>query len=109
MDIVDSKVSIRGIVGYSRAGRDHMHEGRVVDGFVVQDRARLVTNANSDRDLTIEIRGLKYLPDLIASLALEQPNEDESPEEFAERLKMRDDIAKAFHEAALRIRQAPRE
>ncbi|MBW0365862.1 hypothetical protein [Ensifer adhaerens] len=111
MDVEDSKVSITGTVGYESAGREHRAGGFVVSGFVVQERARLTTSSRSERNLEIEIRGISALPDLIASLALEKPDQDdeEAQEDFLERMKTRDNIAKAFEEAAFRIRQAPRE
>jgi hypothetical protein len=117
MDILGGKVSIRGTVGYSRPGRGYTGGGGVIggdvvwdpDGSVIPDRTILRAGSQSDRDLVIEISGLTGLPDLIASLVLEQPDGDESPKGFADRLKMRDDIAEAFYQAALRIKQAPRE
>lgn len=115
MDIVGGKVSITGTVRYERngyTGGGGVDSGDVVwdpDGFVNPDRMTLRTRAQSDRDLQIEIRGLTSLPDLIASLVLEQPDGDESPKGFADRLKRRDDIAEAFYQAALRMKQAPRE
>lgn len=116
MDIVGGKVSIRGTVNYALA-EPRTCRGKVVYGFVSRDpggfanpdRMTLRTGPQSDRDLEIEISGLTGLPDLIASLVLEQPDGDESPKGFADRLKMRDDIAEAFYQAALRIKQAPRE
>lgn len=111
MDLVGGKVSISGTVHYPLAGR-YTGGGEVGYGFVSLDPDGFV---NPDRttlragSLEIVIRGLTSLPDLIASLALEQPDGDESPKGFADRLKRRDDIAEAFYQAALRIRQAPRE
>ncbi|MEP9399929.1 hypothetical protein [Mesorhizobium sp. KR2-14] len=111
MDIVGGKVSISGTVHYPLAGR-YTGGGEVVYGFVSRDPDglvkpnRTVLRAGS---LEIEISGLRGLPDLIASLVLEQPDGDESPKGFADRLKMRDGIAEAFDQAALRIKQAPRE
>ncbi|MDW9362500.1 hypothetical protein GYB70_12915 [Sinorhizobium meliloti] len=88
--------------------REHSAGGYVDGGFVVRDRAMLMTS-KAGRGLRIEIGRVANLPNLIASLVLQSPDEDESPEEFAERLKTRDDVARAFYEAALRIEQAARE
>lgn len=109
MDIADKKVSVTGTVVYSKDGRAHTAKGYVNDGFAVRDRMMLRAGGNSDRALRIEICGLASLPDLVASMVLEQPEGDESAEDFMDRLKMRDKIAQAFQEAAVRIKQAPRE
>ncbi|MDL2398449.1 hypothetical protein [Rhizobium mayense] len=109
MDIADKKVSIVGNVVYSKDGRTHAARGYVDDGSAVRDRIMLMAGGRSDRRLRVEIRGLAALPDLIASILLDKPEDDESAEEFTDRLRMRDEIAQAFQEAAARIRNAPRE
>lgn len=109
MDIVEKKVSIVGTVVYAKDGREHTGKGFVRDGFTVRNRMMLMAGRKSDRSLRVEIKGLAALPDLIASMLLQQPGEDESAEEFTDRIKMRDEVAQAFQEAAGRIRQARRE
>ncbi|WP_395517534.1 hypothetical protein [Pseudorhizobium flavum] len=108
MDISD-KVTIRAYVEYET--REHCGAGRVHSGYIVNHANRVylgIATPAEEPGLRIEIGGLTNFPALLASLTLVEPDEEneESPDDFNQRLKMRDDLAKALEDAAARLRQA---
>ena len=109
------QISFSSVLRYHEDGRQHRAGGRVkdgvctrmTDGFVKSDRFTLHTSS-TDRDLEVSFSRPLQLPGLMAVLAQAAPAEDESPEEFDARLAFRDELARAFDEAAQQLRQLPR-
>lgn len=113
----NSAVGIYGTIDYD-SGRTHRSGGIVTSGQIVRstdglghhlDKARLATSNSSEKSLILDISGIVNLPDLIAGLVLVPSEGDESKDELCARLELRDEIAKAFEEAASRLRRAPRQ
>lgn len=110
------KPSFFGAVVYDNAGsfkgggpvRD-AYAIRKGDEFVSRDELRIVARSPSeDRYLEIEIGKPLLLAKFLADLALAEPEGDESADDCNRRLAFRDDLVKAFEEAASSLRKAPR-
>ncbi|MGB3417589.1 MAG: hypothetical protein WBA36_13015 [Mesorhizobium sp.] len=86
------------------------HFIRKTDGViaVVDDLSISARGTGADRDMTISIGEPLLLPGFLADLVLALPEGDETADEFNHRLKLRDELAKAFEDAAAKLRSAPR-
>lgn len=111
-----NELTIGGAISYEADGKTFRGGGQIQnayfvrksDGFVsVDDLTVWAGGPNTNRDLQLSIGSPLMLPNFLADLALALPDDEETADDFNRRLNLRDELAKAFADAADKLKTSP--